>query len=48
MRPSRTSTSSPRDAFLLYAGDFDPSGEDIDRDFVARLRAIAVYSLRPL
>jgi len=22
---------------LLYAGDFDPSGEDIDRDFVARV-----------
>ena len=25
-----------RDAVLLYAGDFDPSGEDIDRDFVSR------------
>ena len=25
-----------RPAILLYAGDFDPSGEDIDRDFVAR------------
>ena len=25
-----------RDAVLLYAGDFDPSGEDIDRDFEAR------------
>lgn len=25
-----------RPALLLYAGDFDPSGEDIDRDFVAR------------
>ncbi len=25
-----------RDAVLLYAGDFDPSGEDIDRDFVRR------------
>lgn len=25
-----------RDAVLLYAGDYDPSGEDIDRDFVAR------------
>lgn len=25
-----------RDAVLLYAGDFDPSGEDIDRDFTAR------------
>jgi hypothetical protein len=25
-----------RDAVLLYAGDFDPSGEDIDRDFEHR------------
>lgn len=25
-----------RPAVLLYAGDFDPSGEDIDRDFVRR------------
>ncbi len=25
-----------RPAVLLYAGDFDPSGEDIDRDFVER------------
>lgn len=25
-----------RRAVLLYAGDFDPSGEDIDRDFVAK------------
>jgi hypothetical protein len=25
-----------RPAILIYAGDFDPSGEDIDRDFVAR------------
>ncbi|MGH9001514.1 MAG: hypothetical protein ACRDYV_00130 [Acidimicrobiia bacterium] len=25
-----------RKAVLLYAGDFDPSGEDIDRDFVER------------
>jgi hypothetical protein len=25
-----------RPAVLLYAGDFDPSGEDIDRDFIAR------------
>jgi hypothetical protein len=25
-----------RTAVLLYAGNFDPSGEDIDRDFVAR------------
>lgn len=27
---------SGRDAVLLYPGDFDPSGEDIDRDFVDR------------
>ncbi|MEA2959395.1 MAG: hypothetical protein QOJ58_5260, partial [Alphaproteobacteria bacterium] len=27
---------SDRPAVLLYAGDFDPSGEDIDRDFVTR------------
>lgn len=25
-----------RPAVLLYAGDFDPSGEDIDRDFLER------------
>lgn len=25
-----------RPAILLYAGDFDPSGEDIDRDFTSR------------
>jgi hypothetical protein len=25
-----------RDAVLIYAGDFDPSGEDIQRDFVER------------
>lgn len=25
-----------RQALLVYAGDFDPSGEDIERDFVAR------------
>ena len=25
-----------RPAVLLYAGDFDPSGEDIDRDFIER------------
>jgi hypothetical protein len=28
-----------RPAVLLYAGDFDPSGEDIDRDFVTRTQA---------
>lgn len=27
---------SGRPAVLLYAGDFDASGEDIDRDFLAR------------
>lgn len=27
-----------RPAVLLYAGDFDPSGEDIDRDFLKRTR----------
>jgi hypothetical protein len=26
----------PRPTVLIYAGDFDPSGEDIDRDFVHR------------
>lgn len=25
-----------RKSVLIYAGDFDPSGEDIDRDFIAR------------
>lgn len=29
-------TDDGRPAVLLYAGDFDPSGEDIDRDFVER------------
>jgi len=29
-------SESGRPAVLLYAGDFDPSGEDIDRDFCAR------------
>jgi len=28
--------SQERPAVLLYAGDFDPSGEDIDRDFIER------------
>jgi hypothetical protein len=27
---------SRRPAVLIYAGDFDPSGEDIDRDFIKR------------
>jgi hypothetical protein len=29
-------TTAGRPAVLIYAGDFDPSGEDIDRDFIAR------------
>jgi hypothetical protein len=29
-------TAQDRPAVLLYGGDHDPSGEDIDRDFVAR------------
>lgn len=32
----RDASSTDRPAILLYAGDFDPSGEDIDRDFIAR------------
>lgn len=32
----RSPAEMQRPAVLLYAGDFDPSGEDIDRDFVAR------------
>lgn len=28
--------SQKRPAVLIYAGDFDPSGEDIDRDFIKR------------
>ena len=31
----------PGDAVLLYAGDFDPSGEDIDRDFESRCGCFA-------
>lgn len=34
-------SASGRPAVLLYAGDFDPSGEDIDRDFVARADCFA-------
>ena len=30
-----------RPAILLYGGDFDPSGEDIDRDFVDRVGGFA-------
>nr|WSS66268.1 hypothetical protein OG284_36120 [Streptomyces sp. NBC_01177] len=29
-------TADPRDAVLLVAGDFDCSGEDIERGWVAR------------
>ncbi|HUE34156.1 MAG TPA: hypothetical protein VMQ38_15040 [Mycobacterium sp.] len=32
----RTVRRYRRPAVLLYAGDFDPSGEDIARDFIAR------------
>jgi hypothetical protein len=32
----RDVTRKGRPAVLLYAGDFDPSGEDIDRDFIDR------------
>jgi hypothetical protein len=32
----RDVVSQHRPAVLLYAGDFDPTGEDIDRDFVGR------------
>jgi hypothetical protein len=28
--------ADPRPSVLIYAGDFDPSGEDIDRDFLER------------
>ncbi|KKM00218.1 hypothetical protein LCGC14_1806620 [marine sediment metagenome] len=31
-----------RPSHLIYAGDFDPSGEDIDRDFVERLEEYIV------
>lgn len=30
-----------RPAILIYSGDFDPSGEDIDRDFLARTQCFA-------
>lgn len=32
----RDAESQERSAVLVYAGDFDPSGEDIDRDFIER------------
>lgn len=34
-------SASGRPAVLLYAGDHDPSGEDIDRDFLARTDCFA-------
>lgn len=34
-----------RSSILLYAGDFDPSGEDIDRDFIARVEQYLGYEL---
>jgi hypothetical protein len=33
---TRDVQAAERPAVLLYAGDYDPSGEDIDRDFVQR------------
>lgn len=32
-----------RESVLIYAGDFDPSGEDIDRDFTERTRCWDIY-----
>jgi hypothetical protein len=32
----RDAAAAKRPAVLLYAGDHDPSGEDIDRDFIAK------------
>lgn len=37
----RDAAQSGRPAVLLYAGDYDPSGEDIERDFLARTRCWA-------
>ncbi|MGW4527867.1 hypothetical protein [Amycolatopsis sp. NPDC004378] len=34
----RDAEHAGRPAVLLYAGDYDPSGEDIERDFLARTR----------
>lgn len=34
-----------RSSILLYAGDFDPSGEDIDRDFIKRVEDYLFDSL---
>lgn len=34
-------THQERPAVLIYAGDFDASGEDIDRDFLARTQCFA-------
>ncbi|MFI7095514.1 hypothetical protein [Streptomyces lydicus] len=36
LAPSPTPTSSATDAVLLMVGDFDCSGEDIERDWVER------------
>lgn len=33
---ARDADDQCRPAILLYGGDFDPSGEDIDRDFIER------------
>lgn len=37
----RDVSRSGRSAVLIYAGDFDPSGEDIDRDFIVRAGCFA-------
>ena len=37
----RADAEQGRDSVLLYAGDFDPSGEDIPRDFAARAGCFA-------
>lgn len=38
---SVSASAQDRPAVLLYAGDHDPSGEDIDRDFIARAECFA-------
>lgn len=35
-----------RPAILLYGGDFDPSGEDIDRDFIERCNGVFDHVIR--
>lgn len=36
-------SESYRESVFIYAGDFDPSGEDIDRDFLGRVGAFDHY-----